>query len=234
MSVAYQGSELPLFAEARHWKRYVGDLLAPFIGERVLEVGAGLGANIPFLHHPRVREWLCLEPDSDMAAELKRRIAARELPASCRAVVGDTGALGLEAMFDTALYLDVLEHIEDDRAELARVARHLAPRGALIVLAPAHPFLFSPFDRAIGHYRRYTPDSLLAAAPQNLILRHCRLIDSVGFFASLANRVALHSAAPSAREIAIWDRLMVPLSRAIDRVAGFRFGKSVLAIWTAP
>ena len=48
--------------------------------------------------------------------------------------------LPAEAKFDAILYIDVLEHIEDDRAEMARAAARLKPGGALIVLAPAHPF----------------------------------------------------------------------------------------------
>ena len=52
--------------------------------------------------------------------------------------------------FDTILYIDVLEHIDDDLGELARSATHLRPGGHLIVLAPAHQALYSPFDKAIG------------------------------------------------------------------------------------
>jgi SAM-dependent methyltransferase len=206
--------------------------MAPFIGETVLELGAGLGSNIPYVHGDRVRDWLCVEPDAAMADRLARKIASRELPANCRVLAGDSRAVAAGAIFDSVLYLDVLEHIADDRAELVRTAACLRDGGALIVLAPAHPFLFSPFDAAIGHYRRYTPTSLLAAAPATMRLRLCRMLDSVGFFASLANRMLLKSAQPTAREIALWDRAMVPLSRGLDPALGYRFGKSILAVWT--
>jgi SAM-dependent methyltransferase len=232
MTQPYPGGELALFAAARHWKRYVGDVMAPFIGARVLEVGAGIGANIPYLHHTQVHDWLCLEPDGIMARGLAARIAAGELPATCRVAATGTDAVAHGEVFDSILYLDVLEHIADDRAELARAAALLGVGGALIVLAPAHPFLFSPFDAALGHYRRYTKASLLAAAPPACRLRVCRMLDSVGFFASLANRLLLKSPLPTAREVAVWDRAMVPLSRGIDPMLGYRFGKSVLAVWT--
>jgi SAM-dependent methyltransferase len=207
-------------------------MMAPFIGETVLEIGSGLGANIPYIHHARVRDWLCVEPDAAMADRLSREIAAGKLPADCRVLAGDLRALASGETFDSVLYLDVLEHIADDRAELKRAATCLGVGGALIVLAPAHPFLFSPFDAAIGHHRRYTRASLLAAAPAAVRLRFCRMLDSVGFFASLANRMLLKSAQPTAREIALWDRAMVPLSRGLDPRLGYRFGKSVLAVWT--
>lgn len=234
MSEIYPGGELALFATARHWKNYVAGMVAPFIGERVLEVGAGIGSNIPYLHHAGVRDWLCLEPDTVMARGLAARIAARTLPANCRVGVGGTEAVPATERFDTVLYLDVLEHIADDRGEMARAASLLDRRGRLIVLAPAHQFLFSPFDAAIGHQRRYTMVSLLATAPSTLVLRRSCMLDSVGFFASLANRLLLKSAQPTTREIAVWDRAMVPVSRALDPLLGYRFGKSVLAIWRAP
>ena len=234
MNQPYPGGELALFAAARHWKRYVAAMMAPFIGERVLEVGAGIGSNIPYLHHARVQDWLCLEPDPAMARGLAARIAARTLPQNCRVVAGGTEAVPAMERFDTVLYLDVLEHITDDRGEMARAAALLDRGGRLIVLAPAHQFLFSPFDAAIGHQRRYTMGSLLATAPSTLVLRRSRMLDSVGFFASLANRLLLKSAQPTTREIAVWDRAMVPLSRLCDPLFGYRFGKSMLAVWQGP
>jgi len=232
VSAPYVGSELALFAEARHWKNYVARLIAPFLGPRVMEVGAGLGSNIAYLHRPPVREWLALEPDAAMAREIEAKIARRELPSSCHARAGTIADVAEQ--FDAILYLDVLEHIEDDRAELVAASRHLVPGGRVVVLAPAHQFLFSPFDAAIGHHRRYSAASLRSAAPPELRLLSCRMLDSVGFFASLANRLVLRSAQPTPREIALWDRVMVPLSRIADPATLFRFGKSVLAVWAAP
>ena len=57
------------------------------------------------------------------------------------------------------------------------------------------------------------------------------MLDSVGFFASLANRLLLRSAQPSAAQIGLWDRVLVPMSRVFDRVGGFAFGKSVAVVW---
>jgi 2-polyprenyl-3-methyl-5-hydroxy-6-metoxy-1,4-benzoquinol methylase len=73
----------------------------------------------------------------------------------CEPRYGSTETLGPEERFDTALYIDVLEHIRDDQTEVARVGRHLTPGGHLVVLAPAHQALYTLFDAAIGHFRRY-------------------------------------------------------------------------------
>jgi hypothetical protein len=129
------------------------------------------------------------------------------------------------------MYIDVLEHIEDDAGEIAAAAARLRLGGHLIVLSPAHPWLFSPFDAAIGHWRRYTRKGLRSLGPAGCGLVRLRMLDAVGLLASAANRLLLRSAMPTAGQIALWDRGMVPVSRVIDPVLGHRVGKSVLAVW---
>jgi SAM-dependent methyltransferase len=224
MSGHYVGSELELFAAAANWKAYFARVLAPFVGGRVLEVGAGIGSNIWYLSNQAVRAWTSLEPDGSLAAQIDDN-------AGCDVVVGTIAGLDEGARFETILYIDVLEHIADDRAELAAAAAHLAPGGHLVVLAPAHPFLFTPFDAAIGHYRRYTAASLAALSPPECRPHASLMLDSAGFFASLANRTLLAAAMPTAGQIAFWDKVLVPASRVVDRLTGHRFGKSVVAVW---
>jgi len=136
-----------------------------------------------------------------------------------------------EELFDGILYMDVLEHIEADADELARAATHLKPNGSLVILAPALPWLFTPFDAAIGHYRRYTKSSLRSIAPRGLREKKCIYLDSVGLLASLANRLFLRSPTPSKAQIRFWDRSMVPISTFADRALGCAIGRSILVIW---
>src|SRR5438132_12689766 len=109
----YQGSELVLFAGARNWKAYFAAFLRPYIGQRVLEVGAGLGNNIGLLISPLVREWVCLEPDASLADQIQAEIIEGRLPGACRVSTGTIAAIRDSERFDTILYVDVLEHIED-------------------------------------------------------------------------------------------------------------------------
>lgn len=230
MTCRYAGGELELFAAAHCWKTYVGRVLKPFIGGRILEVGAGIGGNIPYLANDSVRDWTSLEPDEDQARRIAERAARREIR-DCRVITGTIADIDAAARFDSILYIDVLEHIADDRAELARAAAHLADGGWLVVLAPAHPFLFSPFDAAVGHHRRYGARSLAALAPAGCRLEALRMLDSAGFFASLANRLLLGAAQPTQRQIIFWDRVLVRLSMVLDRLTFRRFGKTVVAVW---
>ncbi len=110
-------------------------------------------------------------------------------------------------------------------------SRVLKPGGHLIVLSPAHPWLYTPFDKAIGHFRRYSRDTLLAVAPPALRLTSIHYLDSMGMLASLANKLFLKSATPTLGQIRFWDRVMVPCSKVLDVLTAHRFGKSLLAIW---
>jgi SAM-dependent methyltransferase len=226
---AYVGSELEIFEKAVHWKRYFARHIAPYIRGEVLEVGAGIGANNRIFAHLDFKHWTCLEPDGSLLEQLSRSLPDRS---RFEPVAGTLADLP-ERRFDAILYLDVLEHIEDDRAEMRRAAEHLRPRGCVIVLAPAHQWLFTPFDAAIGHFRRYTKKTLAAAAAPELRTEKLIYLDSVGLAASLANRMFLKQSMPSHAQIQTWDRLMVPVSRVVDPLLGNRAGKSVLGIWRA-
>jgi SAM-dependent methyltransferase len=226
----YSGTELELFAQARNWKAYWSASLARHVAGDVLEVGAGIGTNTELLLPRASGRWTCLEPDPRLLASAR---AAHERAGLGGRVEYAQGTLETLAAgeYDTLLYLDVLEHVEDDRAELARAAERLRPGGRVVVLAPAHQRLFTEFDRAIGHHRRYDRRSLAAVGPSGLALERLDYLDSVGLCASLANRLFLHQSAPTAVQIRTWDRLMVPLSRVLDPVLLRRVGKSVVAVW---
>ncbi|OGV67540.1 MAG: methyltransferase type 12 [Lentisphaerae bacterium RIFOXYB12_FULL_65_16] len=230
-AITYIGKELDLFAQAVNWKSYLHDLLAPHLGQRVLEVGAGQGTTTAALCDGNRQEWVCLEPDPKLRAELDQRCSDGRIPPCCRVHGGVVADLRPAHPFDSVLYVDVIEHIADDRHELAQAAQHLAPGGALIVVAPAHPFLFSAFDRAIGHHRRYSRRTLTAVTPPAGCVEMLRYLDSAGMLASLANRVLLRQSLPSEKQILFWDRRLVPLSRRIDPLLGHRVGKSVVCIW---
>ena len=146
-------------------------------------------------------------------------------------LVGYLSDIPAGRLFDSILYIDVLEHIENDRRELEIASRYLRPSGALAVLCPAHNFLFTEFDRAIGHHRRYNRQTLQAVGPEGLQLRSLFYLDSFGMLLSIANRYILGSSSPTSRQIRIWDKEFVPVSRFLDPIINWRLGKTVVAIW---
>jgi hypothetical protein len=101
-----------------------------------------------------------------------------------------------------------------------------------VVLSPAFQALYSPFDAAIGHHRRYTRVTLAQLAAE-ADLRPVKMfyLDSIGFLASAANRILLRRAMPTLKQIHLWDRAMVPISRLVDPLLLYSFGKTVVGIW---
>ncbi len=231
MTFRYVGQELDLFKHAVNWKRYHASRLHPFITGDTLEVGAGIGGTSRFLCDGRQRSWTCLEPDSALMNGLQAVLHADPLPVPARMLPGTVADLRADEQFDTILYIDVLEHIIDDRAELERSSVHVRTGGVIVALSPAHEWLFSPFDRAIGHYRRYSIGKLRELTPRGMELASAFYLDSAGMLASLANRMLLKEASPTRAQIRFWDSTLVRLSRVLDPVTSRRVGKTVIAVW---
>ena len=223
----YMGSELEIFAHASHWKSYVQSELRPYLVGDVLEVGAGIGGTTQALNDGTQRRWVCLEPD----AEFAERIRSRSSLQNCEVLVGMLPDLDAREKFDAILYIDVLEHIQEDAAELVLAAQHLKENGVIVILAPAFPWLYTPFDAAIGHFRRYTRKSLRAVVPQGLGEEKCIYLDAFGVLASAGNLLFLHAAKASAGQMRFWDNYLVPISQCMDRLLAFSIGRSVLGIW---
>jgi len=230
----YPGGELDLFARAQRWKSYWITCVRSFIGGSVLEVGAGTGTNTLLLRNGGQRRWLCLEPDPKLTAVLTGKIAGFANGSKPEVRTGTLTSLTPTELFDTILYIDVLEHIKDDREELQLAAEHLNVGGHLVVLSPAHSWLFSQFDQAIGHFRRYTAKTLEALTPAKLRIVKSFYLDSAGLLASAANRFLLAQSLPTARQIHCWDTFMIPCSRILDPLIANRLGKSVVCVWTRP
>lgn len=230
----YVGSELDLFAAATNWKSYWSCRIRPYLSGDVLEVGAGIGSNTNVLSSGTSGRWLCLEPDPTLFSQLSKNPKAISGNRVYENVCGTLETLDENETFDTIIYIDVLEHIEDDSGELLRASIRLRPRGTLIILSPAHESLFTPFDAAIGHFRRYNRSSLLTISPPSLQVEAVFYLDSCGIMASAANQVLLRQSMPTKSQIGVWDKWLIPISRRLDPILMYSLGKSIVAIWRKP
>ena len=227
----YVGSELDLFAAVKNWKSYWSSQVRPFLHGDVLEVGAGLGANTPYLQSrrnwtlglPRTRFTTCRSTCSQRKPSPAGASECEVLCGTLQTVKG--------RQFDTIVYIDVLEHIENDCKELETAARLLRPGGRIIVLAPAHQRLFTPFDAAIGHFRRYDRKMLRSISPAGVRLEKLWYLDSAGLLLSGANRLFLKQSMPTKEQLRVWDTFVIPVSRVLDQLTFGRLGKSIVAVW---
>jgi SAM-dependent methyltransferase len=234
-SFEYIGNELELFSKAENWKAYFRSQLAKHIRGNVLEVGAGLGGTTTVFESLPFIQWTCLEPDAQLLDQLSERLAPLANAQRYQYKLGTLDSLNPEKdAYDAILYIDVLEHIEEDRLEVQKAVKLLKPGGQLIILSPAYQYLFSPFDAKIGHFRRYTLSMLKQLTPPDIAIRKGFYLDSVGLLASLANKLFLKASLPTPKQIRFWDNVLVRLSYLMDVILFYRCGRSVIIVWEKP
>lgn len=227
----YIGDELTIFKHAVNWKKYWYNSISKYIAGDVLEVGAGIGINTNLIleNHQDLRSIVSIEPDKSLADQILGNLTKETSKVTVLSQYLD--ALPEDKKFDTIIYIDVIEHIEDDYSELAKAQLHLKKGGALIILVPAYNFLFSPFDESVGHYRRYNKKRLKKAVPDTLVNLKLFYLDSLGVCASLMNKFVLKQSYPSKEQILKYDRVIVPMSKVTDKLMFHSFGKSLVGIW---
>jgi SAM-dependent methyltransferase len=202
----------------------------PYLGPRVLDVGAGIGTFTVEL--TRLAEnVVALEPDMEEAAVLRARFRDDERVSVLQCTAAELPAD--EAPFDAAICFNVLEHVRDDVDALRAVHARLRPCGHLLLVVPAHPALYGETDRAVDHVRRYDGPTLRravdAAGFELVELRHVNPVGAVGW--AVSSRLLRRREIPTG-PLALYDRL-VPLLKALDRLR-LPFGLSLWAVARTP
>src|SRR4030095_3925417 len=150
----YPGRDLEAMQFAHNYHRWILEEARPFIGRVVAEVGGGRGRFPLFLlQFSQIEQLIAFEPSMEMFQLLMKAVGSdpRLRPQQSRFAAGRH-----TEHFDSMLYINVLEHVENDRAELRLIRESLKLGGTAIFFVPAMRLLFSKFDRDIGHFRRYS------------------------------------------------------------------------------
>ena len=215
---------------ARRYRRYLFSQLAPYLGQNVLEVGAGLG---DFSAQLVDRERLVVaDSDPVCVRALEERFSGRP---GVEVISGDPAELKVEPRVDTVVAINVLERLVDDAAALRGMAETVVPGGNLLVLVAGYPQLAGPFDRALGNLRRYTPDGLRAAVEAAGLVPE--VVRPVNFLGGLAWWTAVRvgrQGRPTPALVRLYDRLVIPAERLLERRVRPGFGQSVLCVARVP
>lgn len=152
------GSEiLARLNRAPRFTKWMADTIRPYLGERILEIGAGIG-NLTSNLVPRTIYWA-----SDINPQYLDRLEKLTLTRPYMKVQYTDACVGESyppEQFDTVICLNVVEHLEDDVNALRNIRSSLDQNGRAIVLVPNGPGLYGSLDRVLGHYRRYTRKQL--------------------------------------------------------------------------
>lgn len=229
---SYSGTELAALTAARNYYRWIYRQLAPHIGRRVVEIGAGVGTFADLLlGHPQLERLTLVEPAGNLFPLLRERFSKEP---RVTLIHGQVDALPATALADSIIVVNVLEHVADDAGFLGRLRARLAPGGRMLILAPAGPAIFGTLDRAFGHHRRYTAAMLAGALSAGGFrvesLRYLNLPGVVAWF--IAGRI-LRKTTLSVRAVRIYDRCVVPWLSAVESVAPPPCGQSLVAVAAA-
>jgi glycosyltransferase involved in cell wall biosynthesis len=151
---------LDVLSGARHFNRWMADTIRPYVGKRVLEIGAGIG-NLTRQLVARRELYVVGDIDEEHLARLKTRFHHRSnlQVCTCDLTNPEDFARFTETM-DSVVCLNVLEHVEDDLQGLRNIHSALRPGGRAIILVPHGQEVFGTLDVALGHFRRYKHSEL--------------------------------------------------------------------------
>lgn len=222
------------FAALDEAKNYRAALMREFNAQlrgNVLEVGAGIGHITAELRRmPQIEKLLSIEPDAALCDELRDRLPDQDL------LQGTVRDLQSQINWNAIVSINVLEHIEFDREELAAYYRLLMPsHGALCLFVPARAEIYAPIDKDFGHFRRYSKPELLAklneAGFRSVRLRY---FNFVGYFAWWMNFRVLKKRSFDVAAVRVFDRAIFPIVHGFEsHVCRPPIGQSIIAIAVA-
>jgi SAM-dependent methyltransferase len=223
----YPGKELEAMSSADHYRRWIVDDFARYLGRSVAEVGAGIGSITRILLEQPIERIESFEPSANMFPHLAEAVRGQ---ARATAVNGLFGAEQAGRDFDSVVYINVIEHVEHEREELLAAFAALRPGGFLLVFVPALAWLYSDFDREVGHFRRYSRDGLeRVIVHAGFEIVESRYFDVAGvlpwylYFTLLGRRMGHGS-------VSLYDRIVVPPMRVLENLVRPPIGKNILLV----
>jgi SAM-dependent methyltransferase len=229
--------ELGTLSDAGNFTDWIIDQFEPHLDGRVLEVGAGLGAVArQIARRHRTSNVTALEPAANVFDRLCADVADIPSVEAHRRTSSEWLAAGHAAAYDTVLYVNVLEHIRDDAAELRTAFELVRPGGVVGLFVPALPRLYGSLDHKSGHYRRYRRQALEhLVVDAGFHLERINHLDALGIVPywvmyRLFDRQRLDRASSQ-----LYDRVLVPIARATERIVGHPpIGKNLVVVARRP
>lgn len=219
------------FAALNEAKNYREALIAEFakwLRGDVIEIGAGIGQMTGILlKHEGIRQTIAIEPDAAFAKKHREQFPGHTL---IEGVIDDVPP---GTQWDAILSINVLEHIGEDEAELAKYARLLRERkGALCLFVPARQEIYAPIDSDFGHFRRYSRAGLRKKLRDaGFHVERLDYFNSVGYLAWWLNFCVLKKRAFEIEKVRFYDRVIFPLVHGFEsKILRPPIGQSLLAV----
>ena len=223
--IDYEGWELEHFDNSNNFRNYQNDLFKKHLRGHAAEVGPGNGENLQ-IYKDKVEILELYEPSKILYDNLISKFGSDK-----KFIINNEVFSLKENTYDSILYLDVLEHIENDHQEIMKAFNSLKEGGKLIINVPAFQHLYSNFDKDVKHFRRYNKKTLLNLIKNlNYLSYELKYYDSLGYILSLMSKLFTKNYKNNFnKKIKIWNSL-IPLSKILDTLIFHSFGKSLILI----
>lgn len=233
-AVIYPGKDLEAMSFAVKYHRWLLDEFRPFIGKNIVEVGAGKGSFSEMLLEAKPESLSLVEP-SEMFVDLQRNIPANNNGTRVSFYHSIFEAARPEIVSasrpDTIIYVNVLEHIEDDERELSLIREALSDGGRCLIFVPAMRALFSEFDRDLGHFRRYRKGELENKVKNaGFKVMRSKYFDLAGVAPWFVKYRILKSRSLGGGAVSLYDNLVVPIMRHVESIVSPPIGKNILLV----
>ena len=220
----YDGWELRFFDKSKNFRDYQLSLIKDHLKGHLAEVGPGNGTNLShYIKYPKKID--LYEPTKKMFHDLKKKFKKN------KKIKFHNKVFGNNKKYNTIIYLDVIEHIKEDKKEIIKAFKSLKKGGNLIINVPAFLHLYSNFDRDVGHFKRYSKNDFKKIL-DCINFRKVNYIyyDSIGYLLSLLSRIFVSNYKKNfEKKIKFWDSI-IWLSKIFDLISFRMFGKSLLVI----
>ena len=221
----YPGKELEVFDQAKIFQKYIYLIIKKYLKDNILEVGAGIGSFTRSYFHNHKNIHLS-DLDQNNCNILKEKFNDNDIK------IDNKKISEINLNFNTIIYLNVLEHINEDKKEIELALSRLNLGGHLIILTPAHQDLYSKFDKAIGHLRRYNAGFFSSSNYKNAKIKKLIYLDALGYILYFFNKIFFKEEVyPSKMKVFLWDKIFTPITIIFDYITRYKFGKNVLCIY---
>ncbi len=233
-AIIYVGKDLEAMSFAVNYHKWILDEFRPFFGKRFVEVGAGTGSFSEFLLRENLETLALIEP-SEMFEHLEQNVSQIKTEAKItfhKAIFASVcRELAESDKPDSIIYVNVMEHIEDDSAELEMIYQTLAPGGRCFIFVPALMSLYGEFDRRIGHFRRYTKTEIEEKCQKaGLKVVKSKYFDFAGIIPWYIKYKLLKSDTLESGAVTLYDKVAVPAIQMFEKILPMPVGKNVLII----
>lgn len=231
--VRYDEEALQAVRERRllidEYDSWIVEEIRSFLGDRVIEIGCGLGNLLSRLVD---RELVVgIENSSSTVEEVRRKFALLENVKIFERSITDPAVLALQQLdLDSAVSLNVLEHIQDDELAMRHIALLLRPGSSFVLIVPAHERLYGTMDSSIGHYRRYTKESAKRKLERaGFAIVRQKYLNSLAALGWFVNGRLLGSKVPPTGLLMLFNKI-VPLLKLAERILPPPFGISLMTV----